>query len=131
MLYRPVKKINSITSLPDLSPIATTTTPFQPNSPFADIDVQIISVTTQSEQLTTRFRVYNGGTETLNITENGLQLALGYVSHPVGPLRPAENLMPLSLLPEQAVDLTLVWNWDNEPFASLLIGDFHYVIQIE
>lgn len=78
-------------TLPDLPPIAATATPIQQNNPFADVDVQIISVTTQPGQLTTRFRIYNGGSEMLYITGDDIQLALGYVPNPVGPYMPAES----------------------------------------
>ena len=116
-------------TLPDLPPIAATATPIQHNSPFADVDVQIISVTTQPGQLTTRFRIYNGGNETLYITGDDIQLALGYVSNPVGPYVPAESLSPVSLLPEQAVDLSLDWLWNGEPYGSLRIGDYRFNVQ--
>ncbi|MEM9954330.1 MAG: hypothetical protein AAF846_22155 [Chloroflexota bacterium] len=117
-------------TLPDLPPIAATATPIQQNSPFADVDVQIISVMTQPGQLTIRFRIYNGRSETLHITSDDIQLALGYVPNPSGPYVPAGNLQPLSLLPEQAVDLTLIWYWDSEPFGSLRIGDYRFSIQL-
>lgn len=117
-------------TLPNLPPIAATATSIQQNSPFADVDVQIISVTTQAGQLTTRFRLYNGGAETLHVTSDDIQLALGYISNPRGPYQPAENMQAFVLLPRQAVDLTLVWEWDNEPYASLQIGEYRFVMTI-
>ena len=117
-------------TLPDLPPIAVTATPIQQNSPFADVDVQIISVTTQPGQLTTRFRIYNGGSETLHITGDDIQLALGYVPDPAGPFVPAESLMSFSLLSEQAIDLTLIWDWQNEPYATFEIESYQLSIEL-
>ncbi|MEL6403869.1 MAG: hypothetical protein AAFR81_05865 [Chloroflexota bacterium] len=117
-------------TLPDLPPIFAPAMPVQQNSPFADVDVQIISVMTQPGQLTTRFRIYNGGSETLNITGDDIQLALGYVPNPVGPYVPASSLSPISLLPEQAADLELIWEWHREPHSVLQIGTFYYALQL-
>jgi hypothetical protein len=33
------------------------------------------------------------------------------------------------LLPEQAVDLTLIWAWDSEPYGSLQVGEYRYSIE--
>ena len=117
-------------TLPHLPPIAATATPIQQNSPFADVDVQIIAVTTQPGQLTTHFRIYNGGDETLDITGDDIQLALGYVPNPSGPYQPAENMNAFTLLPEQAVDLALLWVWHNEIYASFRIGQYVYSVQL-
>jgi hypothetical protein len=116
---------------PYLPSIAATATFVQQNSrPFADVDVQVLSVTTQPGQLTTRFRIYNGGSETLHITGDDIQLALGYFPDPKGPFTPADNLAPLSILPEQAIDLTLLWQWNGEPHGSIRIGGYHYSIDL-
>lgn len=115
-------------TLPDLPPIAATATPIQQNSPFADVDVQIISVTTQPGQLTNRFRIYNGGSETLHITGDDIQLALGYVPNPSGPYIPAESLRAQYLLPNQAIDLILIWSWSGEPYANLMVSDYQYSV---
>jgi len=56
-------------------------------------------------------------------------LALGYVENPPGPRAPAEGLMPFDLLPGQAADMTLVWLWQNEPYASLGVGAWRYSLQ--
>ena len=116
-------------TLPDLPPIAATATPVHQNSPFADVDVQMISVTTQPGQLTTRFRIYNGDRRSLQLTGSDIWLSLGFVPDPPGPRQPADVMQAFLLLPEQAVDLTLIWAWDGEPYASLQIGE--YRIQME
>ena len=97
--------------------------------PFISLDVQIISVTTQAGQITTRFRLYNGGSSPLPITPNDLWLALGYAENPPGPRTPAEGLAPFTLLPGQAADMTLVWLWSSEPYGSLGIGTWRFALQ--
>ena len=108
-------------------PLPTTTpTPI----PFISLDVQIISVTTQTGQMAARFRLYNGGSSPIPIAPDDLWLALGYVENPPGPRTPAEGLTPFDLLPGQAADLTLVWVWAGEPFGALGIGSYRFAITL-
>lgn len=97
---------------------------------FAGIDVRVVSVTTLDGQLTTVLRIYNGQTETLRLTQDDVWLALGFAPNPLGPRNPAEGLIPFDLLPEQAVDLTLVWYWRGEPYATLGVGEYRFAIQL-
>ena len=113
--------------------IAVTPTPLPTATPtpvpFISLDVQIISVTTQTGQITTQFRLYNGGNSPIPITPDDLWLALGYSENPPGPRTPAEELAPLTLLPGQAADMTLLWLWQGEPYASLGVGEYRYALQ--
>ncbi len=97
--------------------------------PFIGLDVQIISVTTSEGQVTTRLRLYNGGNSPIPITPDDLWLALGYAENPPGPRTPAEGLTPFDLLAGQAADMTLVWLWQSEPYASLGIGLWRFALQ--
>ena len=97
--------------------------------PFISLDVQIVSVTTSEGQLTTRLRLYNGDAVPVPITPDDLWLALGYGENPPGPRTPAEGLASFDLLPGQAADITLVWLWQNEPYASLGVGAWRYSLQ--
>ncbi|MBI1281113.1 MAG: hypothetical protein GC179_23505 [Anaerolineaceae bacterium] len=97
---------------------------------FAGVDIQIIAVTQSEGQITTRLRMYNGGTKSLHILQDDIWLALGYVPKPPGPRVPAQGILVFDLLPEQAVDLTLVWSWAGEPYASLGVGEYRFAIQI-
>jgi hypothetical protein len=107
-------------------PLPTTTpTPI----PFIDLDAQVISVTTQPGQIAVRMRLYNGGTAPIPITPEAVWLALGYAENPLGPRTPAEGLTPFDLLPGQAVDLTLVWEWAGEPFGALGVGAWRFVVE--
>jgi hypothetical protein len=93
------------------------------------MDVQIISVTTAEGRITTRMRLYNGGAALVPVTPDDLWLALGYAENPPGPRVPAEGLTPFDLLPGQAADMTLIWLWQDEPYASLGIGAYRFALQ--
>ncbi|MBZ0278941.1 MAG: hypothetical protein K8I60_22535 [Anaerolineae bacterium] len=98
--------------------------------PYDGVDVRLVSVTHVEGQITTRLRIYNGRAETLRFTPDDIWLALGYAADPPGPRNPAEGLTPFDLLPEQAVDLTLVWYWGGEPYAALGVGDWRFAVQV-
>lgn len=97
---------------------------------YDGVDVRLVSVTYLEGQITTHLRIYNGRTETLHFTQDDIWLALGYAPEPPGPRNPAEGLTPFDLLPEQAVDLTLVWYWGGEPYASMGVGEYRFAIQL-
>ncbi len=97
---------------------------------FSGLDVQIIRVTTQSGRLTTRFRLYNGGSWPIPITPDDIWLALGYVENPPGPRSPAEGMLAFDLLPGQAADMTLVWPWSGEPYGILGIEEYQFAMKI-
>jgi hypothetical protein len=97
---------------------------------YDGVDVRLVSVTYVDGQITTHLRIYNGRTETLHFTQDDIWLALGYAPEPPGPRNPAEGLAPFDLLPEQAVDLNLVWYWGGEPYASMGVGEYRFAIQL-
>ncbi|MBK8135716.1 MAG: hypothetical protein IPK52_07750 [Chloroflexi bacterium] len=110
---------------PEIQPTATPTP-----IPFHGLDVQIISVTTQTGQITTRLRLYNGGDTPIRITPDDVWLALGYVENPPGPHVPAEGMAAFDLLPGQAADLRLVWYWGGEPYASIGISGYQFALRV-
>lgn len=97
---------------------------------YEGVDVRLVSVTYVEEQITTHLRIYNGRDEILHFTQDDIWLALGYAPGPPGPRNPAEGLTPFDLLPEQAVDLTLVWYWGGEPYARMGVGEYLFTIQV-
>ncbi len=118
-------------NLPEPIPTAQpTTTPLPQTDTFADVDVQIISVTTQEGRLNTRFHIYNGGTHPITISPDDITLKLGYEPDPIGPRTPAEGLEPFTLLPEQVADLRLVWQWNGEPYGISQIGSYLFVLEL-
>jgi len=113
-----------ITVTPTALPTATPTP-----IPFIGLDVQIVSVTTSEGQIMTRLRLYNGGAAPVPITPDDLWLALGYAENPPGPRTPAEGLIPFDLLPGQAANIMLTWLWQDEPYASLGVGEWRFALQ--
>ncbi len=113
------------------TPIPTPTQSAPTPLPFAGLDVQLIAVTTAAGQMTARLWLYNGGWQTLRFTPDDIWLALGYAEDPPGPRAPAERLTPFDLLPGQAADLTLVWAWSDEPYASLGMGVWRFAIALQ
>lgn len=97
---------------------------------YDGIDARLVSVTTIEGQITTRLRIYNGQTTPVTFTPDDIWLALGYAPDPPGPRNPAEGMQPFELLPEQAVNLTLVWYWTDEPYAALQVGSYRFAIQL-
>jgi hypothetical protein len=97
---------------------------------YDGIDVRLVSVTTIAGQITTRLRIYNGQTTPVTFTPDDIWLALGYAPDPPGPRNPAEGMQPFELLPEQAVNLTLVWYWADEPYGALQVGRYRWAIQL-
>jgi len=115
------------TPLPTAQPTATL---LPQADTFTDVDVQIISVTTQDGRLNTRFRIYNGATQPITISPDDITLTLGYEPDPIGPRTPAEELKSFALVPEQVADLRFVWVWDGEPFGVLQVSDYRIVISL-
>lgn len=46
------------------------------------------------------------------------------------PPQPVEGMQPFELLPEQAVNLTLVWYWTDEPYGALQVGRYRWAVQL-
>ncbi len=117
-LAQPIAAITS-TPQPTISP-----TPI----PFIGLDVQVVSVTTLPGQVTVRLRLYNGDGAPLPITPDDVWLALGYAENPPGPRVPAEGILSFDLLPGQAADVTLMWYWTDESYATLSVGERRFGI---
>jgi hypothetical protein len=95
------------------------------------LHVEIISVETINTMLTIRLRAYNGQSDPVNIHPEDIAIAYGYEPEPPGPWIPANGLEPFTLLPGQAVDMTLHWAWTGEPYALLHLGGYRYAVQLE
>ncbi len=111
-------------------PVTPTVTASPTPHPFAGLDVQVIAVTTSDGHITTRLRLFNTGSQIMSITPDDITLTLGYVENPTGPRLPAEGLTPFDLLPGQAADVTLVWVWSGEPYASLNAGVWQFAAHL-
>lgn len=95
-----------------------------------NMDVRLVSVTTLEGQITTQLRIYNGQNTPIIFTPDDIVLVLGYAPDPPGPRNPAEGMQPFELLPEQAVDLTLIWHWSGEPYGALQVGNWRWAVQL-
>jgi len=119
----------------DLPEPAVTPTPRVPTAtpiPARDLlHVDVISVVTVEGKITVQLRAYNGQPEPVEILPEDIAIAFGYAPQPPGPWTTAEGLEPFTLLPGQAVDLTLHWAWGGERYANLRIGEYQYAVQIE
>lgn len=117
----------------DLPVIPVTPTPPMPTAtpiPVSDLlHVDVISVETVEGRVTVRLRAYNGQSEPVDIRPEDISIAFGYEAQPPGPWTPADGLEPFTLLPGQAVDLTLYWPWAGEPYAMLRVGVYRYAVQ--
>jgi hypothetical protein len=98
--------------------------------PYNELEVQVIAASRTSDTLTTRLWLYNAGLNAISIRPATVWLALGYAPEPDGPRLMAETLPPFDLLPGQAADVTLVWAWNGEPFASFNLGGFRYRLEL-
>jgi hypothetical protein len=110
------------------TPPPPTTTPL----PARDLlHVDVISVVTTDGRITIQLRAYNGQPEPADIRPEDIAIAFGYAPQPPGPWTPADGLEPFTLLPGQAVDLTLHWAWGGEPYAVLRFGVYRYDVQLQ
>lgn len=120
--------------LVDLPVIQVTPTPPMPTAtPFPARDllhVDLISVVTVGDRVTVQLRAYNGQSEPVDIYPEDIAIAFGFAPQPPGPWIPADGLEPFTLLPGQAVDLTLYWPWAGEPYAVVRVGVYRYAVQL-
>ncbi len=124
-----------VADLLDLPVVDVTPTPPPPTAtplPARDLlHLDVISVVTVEGRITVQLRAYNGQPEPVDIGPEDIAIAFGYAPQPPGPWVPADGLDPFTLLPGQAVDLTLHWVWAGEPYANLRVGEYQYAVQIE
>ncbi len=120
--------------LVDLPVVEVTPTPPMPTAtplPARDLlHVEMISVESIPGQMTVRLRAYNGQPEPVDLRSEDFAIAFGYTPQPPGPWVTAEGLEPFTLLPDQAVDLTLHWAWAGEPYAVVRVGAYRFAVQV-
>jgi hypothetical protein len=108
-----------LVSGPDSAQPVETATPIP--TPTNRVDVEVVSMTTdsQSKSMSVALRVFNAQQNPMTIGPDALWITLGYAPHPLGPRVPAEGLKPFDLLPGQAVNLTVAFPWNGEPYATV------------
>jgi len=111
-------------------PTALPSTPTLTPTPVERVDVQIISLTMQPDTLTVRLRLFNGRYEPLTLDASTIWLSYGYAERPVGP-HIAAQLEPLTIVPGQAADVSIVFAWHGEPFAMLsVLDEYLYAVTV-
>ena len=111
-------------------PTAIPSTPLLTPTPVERVDVQIVSLTTQTDTLTVRLRLFNGRYELLTLDASTMWLNYGYAERPIGP-HIAAQLQPVVLAPGQAADVSVVFAWHGEPFATLsVLDEYLYAVTV-
>jgi len=112
------------------TPIIPTATPI----PAKDLlHVELVSAATSPDgYLVTELRLYNGQFEPVTIYPQDIQIAFGHQPNPPGPWQPAERFEELVILPGQALDLSIMWRWEDRMLFSILaIIHFRFEIRFE
>lgn len=99
-------------------------------TPFQRIDVQLITAEYAPGWVKVRWRIFNGRTVPVTLENGSIQIAFGYTENPAGPTQAAEH-MPFELAPGQAVDLATTFSWQGEPYCTLTVFDYRFVITLQ
>ena len=125
---------NVLASLMELPVPAATPTPHVPTLtpiPARDrLHVDVVTVQTIPGRMTIQLRIYNSQSEAVQLEAEDFSIALGYAPQPPGPWTTAEELEAFTLLPGQAVDLTLSWTWAGEPYAQLQVLSWRFAVEV-
>lgn len=109
------------------TPLIPTTTPL----PARDqLYVELVKAAVSPEgYLVTDLRLYNGQFEPVTLYAEDVQIAFGHQPQPPGPWTPS-TLATMSILPGQALDLTITWRWEKSmSHGMLLVLGYQFSIQ--
>ncbi|MBX3085042.1 MAG: hypothetical protein KF716_25640 [Anaerolineae bacterium] len=104
-------------------------TPTATSTPFQRIDVNLISAESTTGWVKVKLRIYNGRLTPIVVDPNTIQIAYGYAENPVGPTESAD-LTAFELASGQAVDLTITFAWQGEPYCTLSLFDYRFSITL-
>lgn len=115
-------------------PLATSIPVFPTATPQPARDllyVELVSVeTSPNRYLVTKMRLYNGQYEPVALYPDDIQIAFGHQPNPPGPWIASVGFDQYSILPGQALDLEILWNWDNTmPYAVLQVLNYQFGLQ--
>ena len=82
-------------------------------------DVRLIAVHTTSGYLKAQLRIVNRRLSAVEFNPDSIWLVLGYSPQPTEPRIPAEGLTPFTLLPGQAVDVSVFWAYAGERYGVI------------
>jgi hypothetical protein len=122
--YWPEQEVSSDGALVALDGTALPTATLAPTAtPIERLDVQLIAVHTTSSYLKAQLRIVNRRLSAVEFTPDSIWLALGYNPQQTEPRIPAEGLTPFTLLPGQAVDVSVYWAYGSEQFGVIGVGN--------
>jgi hypothetical protein len=123
------------TDIERTAPLATPTPMIPTATPLPARDllyVELVSAATSPDgYLVTELRLYNGQFEPVTIYPDDIRIAFGHQPHPPGPWQAAAGFETMTLLPGQALDLSITWVWEGwMPFVALHSLSFHFAIDL-
>lgn len=112
-------------------PVVATNTPTLIPTPAERVDVQIVSAQTQADTLTLQLRIYNDRLGPIRLDSDSMWITYGYTERPSGP-RVSVNVPTTTVLPGQAVDLTVTLAWTgHEPYALLsVLNEYRFTLSL-
>lgn len=81
--------------------------------------------------LVTALRLYNGQAETVTLYPDDIQIAFGHSPNPPGPWQTAAGFNELTILPGQALDLSITWAWAGRmAFATIAVVRYRFALTL-
>ena len=81
--------------------------------------------------LVTELRLYNGQFEPVTIYPNDIKITFGNRPNPPGHWIPTAGFEAITILPGQALDLSITWTWDEkQPFVVMVFLDYEFSITL-
>ncbi len=120
--------VERIAPIASATPIIPTVTPL----PARDLlYVELVSASTSPDgYLVTELRLYNGQFEAVTIYPDDIHIAFGHQPNPPGPWQSAEGFDEMTILPGQALDLSITWEWEYESFLTIQVMEYIFNIEL-
>jgi len=123
------------TDVDRIAPIATPTPIIPTATPLPARDllyVELVSVATSPDgYLVTELRLYNGQFESVTIYPDDIRITFGNRPNPPGPWQSATGFGEMTILPGQAMDLSITWAWEGRMSHALMdITSYIFGIQL-
>jgi hypothetical protein len=81
--------------------------------------------------LVTELRLYNGQFEPVTIYPDDIRITFGNRPNPPGPWQPTSGFEEMTVLPGQAMDLRITWQWEGQmPFAMLKLLNYRFSLEL-
>jgi len=112
-------------------PAVATSTPTIVPTLAERVDVQLVSARTQLDTLTIQLRIFNDRSSPIRLDSTSIWMTFGYTERPSGP-RVSVVVPTTTVLPGQAVDLTLTLAWKGqEPYALLsILNEYRFALSL-